>query len=263
VSDPAGARDRPTGDRTRVGVIFTPDNANDHECWRWCPPDATLLFTRTLPDPTWLQPPDLERTGEPPIWVPTDREIAEAVQALVLTEPAVITYACTSGSFCGPPDNEARIREVMGRAGATTPQTTSGALLDALHALGVASIAVGTPYHANVTEALGAFLERAGYAVASLVRGDPAPWEADAHLTEDQVVDLAVRADRADADAIFLSCTALEIYDVIPALEERLSKPVLTATQVTMWAALGAAGVAATGAEQTLVRHRWRPAPPP
>lgn len=241
-------------------MIFTPDNANDRECWRWCPPSATLLLTRTLPDPTWLEPPDLERTGEPPVWVPTDREIADAVRALILTEPDVITYACTSGSFCGPSDNEGRIREVMHGAGAATPQTTSGALLDALRVLGVGSVAVGTPYHGSTTDALGAFLERAGHGVASLVHADPAPWEAEAYLTPTQVVDLAARADRPDADAIFLSCTTLETFDLIAGIEERLSKPVLTATQVTMWAALGAAGVNAIGTGQALLRHRWQPA---
>jgi maleate isomerase len=252
-------RTDPAGDRARIGVIFTPDNANDRECWRWCPPDANLLFTRTPPDPTWLEPPDRERTGEPPVWVPTDQEIAEAVRALILTEPDVITYACTSGSFCGPPDNEARILEVMRRAGATTRQTTSGALLDALRVLGVTSLAVGTPYHASTTQALAAFLARAGLPVTSLVHANPEPWESEAHLTTEQVVDLAVRADRPDADAVFLSCTTLETYDLIPLLEARLTKPVLTATQVTMWAALGAAGVDAAGDGQSLLRHGWRP----
>jgi maleate isomerase len=243
----------------RIGVIFTPDNANDRECWRWCPPDATLLFTRTQPDPTWLEPPDPERTGDPPIWVPSDLEIADAVRALILTEPAAITYACTSGSFCGPPDNERRIRDVMTGAGAKHAQTTSGALLDALRVLGATSVAVGTPYHGNVTDELGAFLARAGCDVASLVHEDPAPGEADAHLTEEEAIDLALRADRAAADVVFLSCTAVETFDLIPELERRLAKPVLTATQVTMWAVLGAAGAGASDAPQSLLKHRWVP----
>lgn len=243
----------------RIGVIFTPDNANDRECWRWCPPDATLLFTRTLPDPSWLEPPDPEPAGDPPVWVPTDLEIADAVRTLILTEPEVITYACTSGSFCGPHDNERRIRDVMVGAGAKVAQTTSGALLDALRVIGATSVAVGAPYRGNVTDELGAFLARAGFGVASLIREDPAPGEADAHLTEEGVIDLALRADRPAADVVFLSCTAVETFDLIPELERRLAKPVLTATQVTMWAALGAVGAVASDVPQSLLRHRWAP----
>jgi maleate isomerase len=147
----------------------------------------------------------------------------------------------------------------MTDAGAKLAQTTSGALLDALRAIGATSVAVGTPYRGNVTDELGAFLARAGYEVASLIHEDPAPGEADAHLTEESMVDLALRADRADADVVFLSCAAMETFDLIPELERRLAKPVLTATQVTMWAALGAAGAGTSDAPQSLLSHRWIP----
>jgi maleate isomerase len=78
-------------------------------------------------------------------------------------------------------------------------------------------------------------------------------------MTEEGVIDLALRADRAAADVVFLSCTTLETFDLIPELERRLAKPVLTATQVTMWAALGAAGAGVSDAPQSLLRNRWVP----
>ena len=62
------------------------------------------------------------------------------------------------------------------------------------------------------------------------------------------MIDLALRADRAGADVVFLSCTTLETFGVDFQLEQRLTKPVLTATQVTMWAALGAAGAGVSDA---------------
>jgi maleate isomerase len=185
--------------------------------------------------------------------------VSEGVRALILADPAVVTYACTSGSFCGPHDNEQRIRDVMTDAGAKLAQTTSGALLDALRVIGATSVAVGTPYRGNVTEALGAFIARAGYDVASLIHDDPAPGEAEVHMTEEGVIDLALRADRAGADVVFLSCTTLETFDLIPELEQRLAKPVLTATQVTMWAALGAVGAGVSDPTQSLLRNRWIP----
>jgi maleate isomerase len=243
----------------RIGVLFTPDNANDRDFWRWCPPDATLLAARTPLEGSWAEEKPSDPIADPPVWIPTDHEVFEGVRTLVLTDPAVITYACTSGSFCGPHDNERRIRDVMTDAGAKVSQTSAGALLDALRVMGATSVAVGAPYGRKVTEELGAFLARAGYRVASLIHEDPAPGEAEVHLTEEGVIDLALRTDRAHADVVFLSCTALETFDLIPELERRLAKPVLTATQVTMWAALGAARAGVRDAPQSLLRNRWVP----
>ena len=52
---------------------------------------------------------------------------------------------------------------------------------------------------------------------------------------------------------MFVSCTNLPTYDVIAPLERELGKPVLTANQVTMWAALRVAGAAAVGPGQRLL----------
>jgi hypothetical protein len=54
----------------------------------------------------------------------------------------------------------------------------------------------------------------------------------------EEVVRAVRAADRPDAQAVFISCTNLATYDVIAPLERELGKPVLTANQVTMWAAL-------------------------
>jgi maleate isomerase len=55
------------------------------------------------------------------------------------------------------------------------------------------------------------------------------------------------------ADALFISCTNLPTYDAIPQLEAELRMPVLSANQVTMWAALRAIGAKAVGPYQALL----------
>jgi maleate isomerase len=59
----------------------------------------------------------------------------------------------------------------------------------------------------------------------------------------DVTADLVRTTARAGGDAVFVSCTNLPTFDVIADLEAELGRPVLTANQVTMWAALGDAGV--------------------
>lgn len=239
----------------RIGVVHVPDNANDRDFHRWLPRGATLLATRTTLDPEWLRP--VDPLAEPEVWIPTDDELRDAVRTLILVEPEVITYACTSGSFGGPPDNEERIRRVMTDAGAKVAQTTSGSVLDALNALEVGSVAVGTPYDEVTTRALKTFLEHHAYEVVSLVNHDPGPEGSELDLTYEDIRALALKSDRSNAEAVFLSCTALETFDMIPDLESDLGKPVVTAAQTTIWAALGAAGLPCVDTPQTLTSKPW------
>lgn len=235
---------------TRIGIIYTPDNANDRDFWRWTPKDATLLFTRSPLD-TFLQKGD----------VPTDEDLIEEVRTFVTVRPAVVTFACTSGSFRVGLADERRIRAAMERAGAPKALTTSGSVLDALHVLGARKIAVATPYGRPTTERLGNFLTEAGFNVVSLVNSQPKPGAGLSDMTAEELLELAREANRPDADVLFLSCTALETYPLIAQLERSLKKPVITSAQVTMWAALGAAGVRQTGIDQALFRHAWAVSP--
>jgi maleate isomerase len=57
-------------------------------------------------------------------------------------------------------------------------------------------------------------------------------------VSADTVCELARAVPLDGAEALFLSCTNLPTYDVIPSLESELGIPVLSANLVTMWAAL-------------------------
>ena len=50
------------------------------------------------------------------------------------------------------------------------------------------------------------------------------------------------RADRDDAAALFISCTAIRAVDVIEKIEQQLGKPVITAVQAMFWQSLRLAG---------------------
>jgi maleate isomerase len=61
-----------------------------------------------------------------------------------------------------------------------------------------------------------------------------------------------------DADVLFISCTNLPTYDVIPQLEAELRIPVISANQVTVWAALRRLGTRAVGPYQALLDESAR-----
>lgn len=229
-----------------VGVIVPYDMALDSELWRWVPDGVGLLFTRT-----------------PYAALPVTLEMAEAVGDLAAIQqcardlcsvrPEVLAYGCTSGSFVKGVEGERRMVEAMRDAGGAHAITTSGALLAALAHLGISRVAAATPYDAAVTTRLGVFLQEAGVEVVSGahlgLRGEI--WK----VPYEQTVQLVREADRADAEAILVSCTNLPTYDVIAPLEAELGKPVITANQATMWATLNALGSHAVGDGQRLLTN--------
>lgn len=228
-----------------VGVVVPHDMALDRELWRWAPDDVSLHFTRTASVP-------LPVTIESVTAISEVERIVAAVRDLATTRSGVCAYACTSGSFVRGVAGERELTAAMRSAGTPGAVTTSGALLDALEHLGVKRLAVATPYHVSLTRPLEDFLAEAGIGLAG-----------SAHLgltseiwtvPYDTTADLVRRADRPEAEAVFVSCTNLATYDLIADLEAELGKPVVTANQVTMWAALRAIGRSAVGPGQRLLQ---------
>ncbi|MEV6695768.1 aspartate/glutamate racemase family protein [Streptomyces sp. NPDC051453] len=236
-----------------VGVVAPFDFALDRELWRWVPDEVSLHLTRTPYVPVEVSL-DLARL------VSEHETLGEAVRALSAAEPEVLAYACTSGSFVGGIAGERAMCEAMFRSGERPSVTTSGALLEALDELGARRIALVTPYTRSVTESLEEYLAEAGITVTGraflgLTRHI---WK----VPYRDVADMARGAARLDADALFISCTNLPTYDVIPQLEAELRIPVISANQVTVWAALRRLGTRAVGPYQALLDESARHWPP-
>jgi Maleate cis-trans isomerase len=75
-----------------IGVVAPFDFALDRELWRWVPEDVSLYLTRL---PFFTTP----MTVEMAVAVGDRRAVRRATRDVLTPEPAVVTYACTSGSF--------------------------------------------------------------------------------------------------------------------------------------------------------------------
>ncbi|MFR9797456.1 decarboxylase [Streptomyces sp. MS06] len=240
-----------------VGVVAPFDFALDRELWRWTPDDVSLHLTRTpyVPVEVGL---DLARL------VSEHQTLSRAVHTLVEVTPEVVAYACASGSFVDGIAGERLMCEAMVQAGAVPSVTTSGALLEALAEIGARRVALVTPYTVSVTRALEDYMAQAGVTVTGCVF-----MGLTRHIWKVPYRDVVEMARQAvavgGADALFLSCTNLPTYDVIPQLEAELRMPVLSANQVTMWAALRRLGTGAVGPYQALLDESARmwPSEPP
>jgi maleate isomerase len=227
-----------------IGVVTPFDFALDRELWRWVPDNVSLYLTRM---PFFTTPVTVEMAT-----AVSERAVVRRATRDVLTpEPDVVAYACTSGSFVGGMLGERLLVRTMEDAGAPAACTTSGALVEALGLLGVRTLAIATPYVDDVTARLVGYLAEYGVTtVASNGLGLLGHiWRVPYHT----VVDIVSSVDTPEADAMFISCTNLPTYDVIEPLEQALGKPVLTANQVTMWAALRLMGLQGIGTGQRLL----------
>ena len=218
----------------RIGIVVPFDFALDREYWAFVPSSVSLHITRTAFHEGRVGVALAQAVSDP-------AEAAEGVRTLVAIEPDVIAYACTSGSFVNGLAGERALREAMEAAGAPRTVTTSGALVDALTALGVRRVALGTPYVAELGAVLADFVADAGFEPVSLANQDLDGGIAD--LATSDVERLAAAAHVPGAEVIFLSCTNLPTVGVLAGLEAHYGVPVLSANQVTMWAAVRAAGI--------------------
>ena len=102
--------------------------------------------------------------------------------------------------------------------------------------------AVITPYPDNTNEAERAFLEANGISVTQ-INGMDYPEDDIAEIQPSLVYQNLKKLNKNGADCLFVSCTGLNVLDLIPLAEEDYRLPVLTSNQVTLWGALRHSGV--------------------
>lgn len=232
------------GSRLAIGIVVPHDMALDRELWRWAPDDVTLLFTRTPYSP-------LEVTAELVTDLSDPEMIARTATDLVTVEPLVYAYACTSGSFIRGEAGQQAILDAVTTTTGRPSVTTSGALVRAIRQLGIRRVAVANPYDDEISLAFEQYLDEVGIQVAGsrnlgLLHDI---WRVDYATTRE----LLLSADRPDADGVVICCTNLATYDVIAELETKINKPVITANQATLWAALRLVGRQPVGPGQRLI----------
>ncbi|WP_051147232.1 maleate cis-trans isomerase family protein [Glaciibacter superstes] len=236
----------PAGPRQRlaIGVVAPYDMALDAELWRWTPDDAALFFARTPYDPLPVTLEMVELLGD-------DAGLRAAAEQLKTIEPAAYAFACTAASFVKGRAGERAAAAALTEAGGAPGITTSWAIVAALERLGVSRVAIATPYDAAITARLEDFLVENRIAVTGIrhLGLDSRMWTVPYVRT----AELIREANSDEAEAIVVSCTNLPTYDLIAPLERELGKPIVSANQATMWAALAQCGLGAVGPGQRLL----------
>ena len=204
-----------------LGLILIPVNPS-------IPPDASVLYpsgVRFLVNGVGLRGMTLEGYDEAiPRVVPRAQELAKQGAKVISVSGSSLTF------YKGAKFHDDLITQV-GKATGRLATTQSNGLLDGLRAANARRIALATAYTDIVTERLKIFLQEYGFEVTS-ARGLGFEVVPDGAATHDILFKLGmdVYASSRKADALVVSCGALQTLDLIVPLENQIKVPVVSST---------------------------------
>ncbi|XDZ65281.1 ectoine utilization protein EutA [Alphaproteobacteria bacterium LSUCC0684] len=169
-----------------------------------------------------------------------------AAAALILPgeDLDALCYGCTAASATiGDEGIDAALDK--GKPGTVTTNPARAALA-AMRALNVEKLSLLTPYPAAASQEVATYFDRQGVRIISHHCLGISHDVDIARVERAALIEAAVNACHPEAEAMFLSCTALPAVSVIPALEDRLGRPVISSNQATLWMALRLAGCSAS-----------------
>jgi len=227
----------PAADPVRLGLVaLATDLTSEHDLHSLLPDNARLHVSRVAyANP--LTPENL---------VAMAPHIAAAADLLVPgVALAAVGFGCTSGAVViGHAAIAAAIGSVRPGVAVFTP---ASAAIDAFQHLGVSRIALLTPYLRRTSAPMIDHFTRSGFEVVHTVSLDMDDDRDIARLAAPTIRAAARRADHPDAEAMFISCTALPVLPLIDEIETALGKPVVSSNQALGWAMLRAAGLQRRG----------------
>jgi maleate isomerase len=219
----------------RLGLILlATDLTTERDVARLIGPDEAAVHATRIAYANPTTPENLRRMAP---------RLEQAAGLLVPGMPLeAIVFACTSASVV---IGEAAVRAAIGAGRPGVPVVTpTDASAAALRRLGARRIAIFTPYLPETTAPVVAHFEALGFEV---VRSHCLGLDDDramAALGAEAVIEGALAADVREAEAVFVSCTALPALAVAGRIEAALAKPVVTSNQASIWAARRLAGLA-------------------
>ena len=144
-----------------------------------------------------------------------------------------VVYGCTSGTIAaGYNSIEKKIKLAKSEAKVTTP---SSAAVKALKKLKIKKIAVFTPYIKDLNNDVIDFFKKENFSITSNSYFDIKNDLDIGKVDPEYLFEVLSQMDLKEADALFISCTALPAMSIIDKLEKKLNKFVLSSNQALIW----------------------------
>ena len=144
-----------------------------------------------------------------------------------------VVYGCTSGTIAAGYENiKNKINQAKPEAKVTTPST---AALNALKKMNINKISVFTPYSKELNDEVLNYFKKENFTITTNSYFDITNDLDIGKVDPNYLYEILSNMDLGDADALFISCTALPALSLIDRLEKKLKKTVLSSNQVLIW----------------------------
>jgi len=143
----------------------------------------------------------------------------------------LVVFNCTSSSsILGDKAIELAINKSKPTAKVLT---TSQAVVSNIKRKGLKKVSVLTPYSAEISALLVDYFQRNSLEIVSFMYMDMSDDRDVAMVSPNNIITAAKEAIVDEADALFISCTAMRSTEVISVIEKEIGKPVFTSNQAT------------------------------
>jgi maleate isomerase len=216
----------------RIGVIVPSSNTAleaEIAARKFSPVEVTFHFSRV-----GVTTITLERAASSQF---DHAEMMAAAMLLADTEPDVLTWAGTSGSWLGVDRDRVLARAMTEQAGIPSTTTTL-ALLDACRDAGTVRVALVTPYIDSVVRRIIDNFADEGIEVVAERHLGITDNHAFGLVTPEQISRLANDCPLSGVEAMMVICTNLRASGLVSSLRQRLGIPVLDSIDVTLRQAL-------------------------
>ena len=174
----------------------------------------------------------------------SDHVVEVAGSGVFRRMPDVLLWLCTAGSFLKGAGFDLQLIDGMKKAsGVQQATTTSTAIIAAFKELGLKKIAMCTPYPRSANELEKKFIEAHGIELTRCEGFEFVDFNDMQRSKPHDYYEFGKLVDTADADGVFISCTGIDVLEVIEPLEKALGKPVITSNQASYWHAFKLARV--------------------
>ena len=159
----------------------------------------------------------------------------ESVANKILPDEKVstIAYGCTSGTIA---IGEGKVKEkiLLAKPGCyvTTPVTSA---IKAFNQMNIKKIALFTPYPDSVNKTILEYFTKKNIEVSSFASLNLNLDSEFANVDPNYILEISSKLETKNADALFISCTALPVLNILDKLEQTIQKPVLSSNQTLIW----------------------------
>ena len=151
-----------------------------------------------------------------------------------------VAYGCTSGTIAiGEDKVKEKIQLAKPGCHVTTPITSA---IKAFNKMNVKKIAVFTPYPESVNKTISEYLIKKNINVMSFSTFNLDLDVDFARVDPKYLSEILTKLNISDADALFVSCTALPALAILDEVEKKINKPVFSSNQTLIWDTIRSVG---------------------